>query len=111
MIGAKGRRGSGSTQLPGTSSSPGSGRPIVLKGIPGSHGLAMGPTIVMGPISHAFVRRTIRQHEVDVEVQRFGEAVAHAQEGIRQVVERVQSGPARTETAILEAYVQMLGDE
>jgi phosphotransferase system enzyme I (PtsI) len=111
VIGAKGRRGSGSTQLPGTSSSPGSGRPIVLKGIPGSHGLAMGPTIVMGPISHAFVRRTIRQHEVDVEVQRFGEAVAHAQEGIRQVVERVQSGPARTETAILEAYVQMLGDE
>ena len=120
MIGAKGRRGSGTTQIPGTSgttqipgtsSVPTSVRPVVLKGIPGSHGLAMGPAVVMGAVSHSFVRRTIKHHEVDLEVSRFTEAVAHAQEGIRQVVERVQSSPARTETAILDAYVQMLGDE
>src|SRR5262249_38942163 len=30
---------------------------------------------------------------------------------IRQVVERVKSGAARAETSILDAYVQMLGDE
>jgi phosphotransferase system enzyme I (PtsI) len=90
---------------------PNSGRPVVLKGIPGSHGLAIGPVVIMGSVSHSFVRRTIKHHEVDVEVSRFTEAVAHAQDGIRQVVERVQSGPARAETAILEAYVQMLGDE
>jgi phosphotransferase system enzyme I (PtsI) len=86
-------------------------RPVILKGIAGSHGLAIGPAVIVGAVSHSFVRRTVRTHEVEVEVGRFGEAVARAQEGIRQVVERVKSGAARAETSILDAYVQMLGDE
>jgi phosphotransferase system enzyme I (PtsI) len=102
------------TPLPAGSSIPASeraARPVILKGIAGSHGLAIGPSVIIGAVSHSFVRRTIKQHEVDVEVARFSEAVARAQEGIRQVVERVKSGSARAETSILDAYVQMLGDE
>jgi phosphotransferase system enzyme I (PtsI) len=53
----------------------------------------------------------VRAHEVEVEVARFAEAVARAQEGIKLVVEKVKSGSARAETSILDAYVQMLGDE
>jgi len=98
----------------GTSSVPPSSterRPIILKGIAGSHGLAIGPSIIVGAVAQSFVRRTVKPHEVDVEIARFADAVARAQESIRQVVERVKSGHARAETSILEAYVQMLGDE
>jgi phosphotransferase system enzyme I (PtsI) len=86
-------------------------RPIILKGIAGSHGLAIGPAVIVGAVSQSFVRRTVKPHEVEVEIGRFAEAVARAQESIRQVVERVKSGHARAETSILDAYVQMLGDE
>jgi phosphotransferase system enzyme I (PtsI) len=82
-----------------------------LKGIAGSHGLAIGPAVIVGAMSHSFVRRTVKPHEVDLELQRFGDAVSRAQESIRMVVEKVKSGHARAETSILEAYVQMLGDE
>ncbi|HKQ71569.1 MAG TPA: phosphoenolpyruvate-utilizing N-terminal domain-containing protein, partial [Polyangiaceae bacterium] len=103
------------TIVPPATVPPGSGqervRPVILKGIPGSHGLAIGPTIIVGAVAHSFVRRTIKPHEADVEIGRFTDAVARAQEGIRQVVERVKSGHARGETSILDAYVQMLGDE
>src|SRR5258708_31619661 len=115
MIGAKGRRGSGT--MPRTSrttpppTSERASRPGILKGIAGSHGLAIGPAVISGAVSHSFVRRTVKTHEVDLELARFADAVARAQESIRQVVERVKSGHARAETSILEAYVQMLGDE
>jgi phosphoenolpyruvate-protein phosphotransferase (PTS system enzyme I) len=113
MIGAKGRRGSGTMQAVsgGPSGSERPPRPIVLKGIPGSHGLAIGPSAIVGSQQASFVRRTIKVHEADPEVARFHEAVNRAQEGIRQVVERVKGGPARAETSILDAYVAMLGDE
>jgi phosphotransferase system enzyme I (PtsI) len=86
-------------------------RPILLKGIAGSHGLAIAPAVIVGAVSHSFVRRAVKPHEVDVELNRFTKAVERAQESIRLVVERVKSGHARAETSILEAYVQMLGDE
>jgi phosphotransferase system enzyme I (PtsI) len=94
-----------------TSTSERPPRPVILKGIAGSHGLAIGPSIIVGAASHSFVRRTVKPREVDMEMTRFSEAVARAQEGIRLVVEKVKAGHARAETSILEAYVQMLGDE
>ncbi|HMJ56317.1 MAG TPA: phosphoenolpyruvate--protein phosphotransferase [Polyangiaceae bacterium] len=113
MIGAKGRRGSGTMSIADrvTSTSERPPRPVILKGIAGSHGLAIGPSIIIGALSHSFVRRTVKPREVDTELARFTEAVSRAQEGIRIVVEKVKSGHARAETSILEAYVQMLGDE
>jgi len=94
-----------------TSSSERPPRPVILKGIAGSHGLAIGPSIIVGALSHSFVRRTVKPREVDTELARFTDAVNRAQDGIRQVVEKVKSGHAKAETSILEAYVQMLGDE
>jgi phosphotransferase system enzyme I (PtsI) len=94
-----------------TSNSERPPRPVILKGIAGSHGLAIGPSIIVGAASHSFVRRSVKPREVDMEMARFTEAVARAQDGIRLVVEKVKAGHARAETSILEAYVQMLGDE
>jgi len=114
MIGAKGRRGSGTMPRARTTPTPGSerpSRPIILKGIAGSHGLAIGPAVIVGAMSQSFVRRTVKPHEVDLELSRFADAVARAQDSIRQVVEKVKSGHARAETSILDAYVAMLGDE
>jgi phosphotransferase system enzyme I (PtsI) len=94
-----------------TSTSERPPRPVILKGIAGSHGLSIGPSIIVGALSHSFVRRTVKPREVDTELARFTDAVSRAQDGIRQVVEKVKSGHAKAETSILEAYVQMLGDE
>jgi phosphotransferase system enzyme I (PtsI) len=113
VIGAKGRRGSGTMSVVDrvTSTSERPPRPIILKGIAGSHGLAIGPAIIVGAQSHSFVRRTVKPREVEGEIARFTEAVSRAQDGIRLVVEKVKSGHAKAETSILDAYVQMLGDE
>lgn len=117
MTQARPRRGSGTLPAVGGVGAPSpsherTGRPIVVKGIPGSPGLAIGPAVVVGGQRAIFVRRHVKPHEVDVEWARFGEAVARAQEGIRRVAERMKAaGPARAETSILEAYVAMLGDE
>ena len=54
MIGAKGRRGSGTMPRARNTPAPTSerpSRPIILKGIAGSHGLAIGPAM-----SSAFFR-------------------------------------------------------
>jgi phosphoenolpyruvate-protein phosphotransferase (PTS system enzyme I) len=113
MIGAKGKRGSGTMQVvdPGSSGGDRPVRPIVLKGIGGSPGLVIGPAVIVGAPESSFARRNVRSHEIDGEVGRFKDAVSRAQDGIRQVVDRVKTAPARAETSILEAYVMMLGDE
>jgi phosphotransferase system enzyme I (PtsI) len=112
MIGSKGRRGSGVMPIVEPASAGDRPvRPIVLKGIPGSPGLVIGPAVIVGPPECSFARRNIRSHEIDAEVARFKEAVVRAQDGIRRVVDRVKTVPARAETSILEAYVMMLGDE
>jgi phosphoenolpyruvate-protein phosphotransferase (PTS system enzyme I) len=113
MIGSKGRRGSGLMPVvdPGSSSGDRPLRPIVLKGIPGSPGLVIGPAAIVGAPDCSFSRRNIRSREIEAELARFKAAVVRAQDGIRQVVDRVKTVPARAETSILEAYEMMLGDE
>ena len=87
------------------------GRPLVLRGIAGSPGVAIAPCVIVGPQRSAFTRRHIKSHEVDDELARFADAVDRARESLRVVSERVREGKAGAETAILDAYAAMLGDE
>lgn len=83
--------------------------PVVLDGIAGSPGLAVGRAIVVNT-GRAGVRRAhVETGEVDGEIQRFDAAVKGAALALREVAAKVPSG--RAESSILEAYISMVEDE
>jgi phosphotransferase system enzyme I (PtsI) len=80
-----------------------------LRGIPGSPGVAIGIAQVIGTANAPHPRRTIGTREIDAELARYRDAVAAAQQHLRDMVERLGDGSA--EASILEAYVLMVGDD
>ncbi|APR81676.1 Phosphoenolpyruvate-protein phosphotransferase of PTS system [Minicystis rosea] len=83
--------------------------PVVLRGIAGSPGVAIGKAVVLGSPRAAYVHRTVAPEEVASEIRRYELAVAHAQQDLREMARRVAD--RRAESSILEAYVLMVGDE
>lgn len=81
---------------------------VVLEGIAGSPGLALGPAIVLDRRT-GVVRRHIPNHLIDDELDRFDQAVELAAKTLSDAAER--SKGSRAETSILEAYVMMVKDE
>jgi phosphoenolpyruvate-protein phosphotransferase (PTS system enzyme I) len=89
-----------------------SGQPVlVLEGIAGSPGLAIGPAILIDTGRPGVVRRHVHKHQVDDEMKRFGRAVKVAASGLREVAEKMRTSAPRAESSILEAYVAMVEDE
>jgi len=84
-------------------------RGVVLKGIAGSPGVAVGPALVVGETRAAYLRRHISQSQVDAEVKRLQQAVTDAKKHVREVAARIPSAPMET-NAILDAYLTMIGD-
>ncbi|HTQ41774.1 MAG TPA: phosphoenolpyruvate--protein phosphotransferase [Polyangiaceae bacterium] len=84
-------------------------RGVVLKGIAGSPGVAVGPALVVGETRAAYLRRHITQAQVDAEVKRLQQAVTDAKKHVREVAARIPSAPMET-NAILDAYLTMIGD-
>src|SRR5262245_24702794 len=78
---------------------------IVLEGIAGSPGLALGPAIVLDRRT-GVVRRHIPNHQIEDELDRFDQAVEVAAKSLGEAAER--SKGSRAETSILEAYVMMV---
>ncbi|HEY3494290.1 MAG TPA: putative PEP-binding protein, partial [Polyangiaceae bacterium] len=81
---------------------------IVLGGIAGSPGLAIGHAIVLDRRVGA-VRRHVASHQVDDEMDRFDEAVEIAAGQLKAAAERTRA--SRAESSILEAYALMAEDE
>lgn len=81
---------------------------IVLEGIAGSPGLALGPAIVLDRRT-GVVRRHIPNHQMDDELDRFDEAIELAAKMLAAAAER--SRGSRAESSILEAYVMMVKDD
>lgn len=90
---------------------PAPGGPVVLEGIAGSAGFAMGPVVVADTRRTGVQQRRIAKHLVDNEMKRFDDAVAFAARELREVVDRVRGTRARAESSILEAYVLMVEDD
>ncbi|MFT3775773.1 MAG: phosphoenolpyruvate--protein phosphotransferase [Minicystis sp.] len=90
-------------------SARGGAPPVILRGIAGSPGIAIGKAVVLGSPRSAYVHRTIAPEEVASEIRRYDLAVARAQQDLREMARRV--GDRRAESSILEAYVLMVGDE
>src|SRR5262245_60606228 len=81
----------------------------VLRGIPGSPGVAIGKAVVFGSPRETYVHRLVEPREVEIELTRYHLAVEHAQQDMREMARRVEGKSA--ESSILEAYVLMAGDE
>lgn len=84
-------------------------RGVVLKGIAGSPGIAVGPALVVGDTRAAYVRRHVAVDQVAAEIQRLTRAVEDAKRHIREVSARLPAGPLET-NSILDAYLTMVGD-
>jgi len=82
---------------------------ILLKGIAGSPGVAVGPALVLGDLRASFVRRHVRSSQVASELERVRVAVGAAQATLRAVDSRMPTA-MREAAAILEAYQLMLSD-
>jgi len=84
---------------------------LVLEGIPGSAGYAIGRAIVVDTRRNGVVRRHIPKHAADDELDRFDRAVQVAARELRAAEERARQRGTRLETSILEAYLLMVSDE
>jgi phosphotransferase system enzyme I (PtsI) len=82
---------------------------LVLKGIGGSPGVAVGSALVVGDTRTAFARRHIASSQIDAEVERLQRAVQDAKAHLREVSAKLPTGPLET-NAILDAYLTMVGD-
>lgn len=85
--------------------------PVVLDGIGGSPGLAIGRALVIDTRRPGVVRRHVARHAADGEMERFDAAVVRAAKGLHEVADRVRTSAAKAESSILEAYVLMVEDE
>jgi phosphotransferase system enzyme I (PtsI) len=82
---------------------------MVIKGIAGSPGIAVGPALVVGDTKAAYARRHVASAQVESEVERLRKAVQDAQQHIREVSARLPAAPLET-NAILDAYLTMVAD-
>lgn len=84
-------------------------RSVVLRGIAGSPGVAVGPAFVVTSTRATFARRQIAPQQVSEERERLRLAVDVARGSVRELMARVSSVSGDYAT-ILEAYLVMLGD-
>ncbi len=96
---------------PGPPSSTSLAQCVVLDGIAGSPGYAIGRTVVVDTRRQGGARRHIPKHAADDEVDRFTRAVEFAARELREVEERTRERATRLESSILAAYLLMVEDE
>src|SRR3954470_21196033 len=88
-----------------------SGAALVLDGIAGSAGYAIGRGVIVDTRRSGIVRRHILPQAAAEELARFDDAVGLSAGGLRIVLAAEQGSASGAEISILEAYVLMLEDE
>lgn len=83
---------------------------VVVEGIAGSPGFAIGQALVLEGGRVGVVQRRIKAHQVDDELSRFDAAIEHATLGLREVAEKLRGRADGAEASILEAYLLMVTD-
>ncbi len=84
---------------------------VVLEGIAGAPGYAVGRAVVIDTRRQGGVRRHIPNHAADEEMGRFDRAVGVAATELRVAEDRARGRATRLETSILAAYLLMVEDE
>lgn len=82
---------------------------LVIRGIAGSPGVAVGTALVVGDTKTAYARRHVSSSQVEAEVLRLERAVEDAKRHVREVAARLPVAPLET-NSILDAYLTMIGD-
>ena len=83
--------------------------PVLLDGIAGSPGLAIGRALVIETRRPGVVHRRVAKHQAEDEVQRYRIAVESAASELQEVASRASGGAV--ESSILQAYVLMVQDQ
>jgi phosphotransferase system enzyme I (PtsI) len=83
---------------------------LLLKGIAGSPGVAVGTAHVLGDTRSQYTRRHIHAAQIEDEIERLHRAVETAKASLKEVSARMASSQALEPSTILEAYLMMLGD-
>jgi len=83
--------------------------PVLLDGIAGSPGLAIGRAMVIETLRPGVVHRRLAKHQAQEEVQRYRVAVGAAAGELQEAASRAVGGPV--EASILQAYVLMVQDQ
>src|SRR5580700_10769237 len=68
-------------------------RGVVLKGIAGSPGVAVGSALVVGDMRTAYARRHVSSAQIEAEVERLTHAVEDAKRHLREVSAKLPTGP------------------
>lgn len=84
---------------------------VVLEGLAGSPGLAIGRALVVDLSRPGVVHRHVKKHQAVEELRRYDAAVEQAVKGLAEVAEGASRRLAKAEASILEAYKLMLTDE
>lgn len=84
---------------------------VVLEGLAGSPGLAIGRALVIDLSRPGVVHRHVKKHQAIEELKRFDTAVEQAVQGLAEVSAAATRRLAKAEASILEAYKLMLTDE
>lgn len=84
---------------------------ILLKGIPASPGIAIGPVFLYRKQAPQIQEKTISPAEADQEVERLNEAMARSQKELRKILEFAQSKLGDQQARIFEAQLMILEDD
>ncbi len=85
-------------------------RPLRLKGISASIGVAVGPACVLGRERHGLTYEQIDDASISTELARFEEAVAKSREEIEAAKQALTQQHGSTYAPILDVYLLMHGD-
>jgi phosphotransferase system enzyme I (PtsI) len=83
---------------------------IILKGIPASPGIAIGPVFLFQKQAPVIEERSILKEDVDREVVRLEQAVARSHRELRKILEFAQKKLGDDKVKILEAQLMILED-
>jgi phosphotransferase system enzyme I (PtsI) len=104
---AKGVEGGDSRVIPPDPPSSGSRRDV-LRGLPGSPGIAIGAAVILDSARTPVPKRRIARDAAPAELARFTAAVGKVEDDLRAIAAR--SADRLAEASILEAYVLMVAD-
>ncbi len=83
---------------------------LILKGIPASPGIAVGPVYLFHKDGPVVQERAVAEDEVDRELKRLASALSHAKKELTKIVEFAEKKLGTKQAKIFEAQLMMLDD-
>lgn len=85
-------------------------REVILKGIPASPGIAIGPVFLFQKDSPTIEERTIAREDIDREIARLEQAVSRSRKELSKILDYAEKKLGEHQAKIFEAQVLILDD-